>query len=156
MFILDSGRYGRDPNAVSGQISKIVEEAGGEILVTRLWEERRLAYTIKGQRKGTYWLTYFRLAPESLSAVRQQFRLSDSILRMLLLKVDPKIVDTLVAHALAGPAAIGAQRRAAEAAAAARLGELAPQVEGHAQDRPEEAPLPPVGGTPAAPPNRAP
>ena len=138
MFILDSGRYGRDPNAVSGQISKVVEEAGGEVLVTRLWEERRLAYAIKGQRKGTYWLTYFRLAPESLSALRQQFRLSDSILRMLVLKVDPKIVDTLVAHALAGPAAIGAERRAAEAAAVARSPELVPEPEGRTRDRPEE------------------
>jgi small subunit ribosomal protein S6 len=140
MFILDSGRYGRDPNAVSGQISKVIEEAGGEVLVTRLWEDRRLAYPIKGQRKGTYWLTYFRLAPESLSAVRQQFRLSDSILRMLVLKVDPKIVDTLVAHALAGPAAIGAERRAAEAAASARSVEPAPEPEGRTHDRHEEVP----------------
>ena len=61
MFLLDSGRYGRNPDRVAGQIPKMIEEAGGEILVSRLWEERRLAYTIKGHRKGTYWLTYFRL-----------------------------------------------------------------------------------------------
>ena len=38
----------------------MIEEAGGEMLVSRLWEERRLAYPIEGHRKGTYWLTYFR------------------------------------------------------------------------------------------------
>ena len=115
MFILEAGRYSRDPEGVSGQIAKVIKDEGGEILVTRLWEERRLAYPIKGQRKGVYWLTYFRLESDKLAAVRQKFRLSESILRMLFVKVDPRIVDTLVAHALAGPAAMAAERRAAEA-----------------------------------------
>jgi small subunit ribosomal protein S6 len=115
MFILDSGRYGRDAEGVSSQIPKVIQEAGGEILVSRLWEERRLAYTLKGQRKGTYWLTYFRLPSGALRGLKQQFGLNDNILRMLMLKVDPKIVDTLVAHALAGPIALAEQRRAAEA-----------------------------------------
>jgi small subunit ribosomal protein S6 len=111
MFILDSNRFARDREKVSAQVSKIIQEAGGEMLVSRLWEERRLAYAIKGHRKGTYWLTYFRLPGDRLSEIRQKFRLSDSILRMLFLKVNPKIVDTLVAHALAGPAALAAERR---------------------------------------------
>ncbi len=115
MFILDAGRYSRDPEGVSGQIAKVIQDEGGEILVGRLWEERRLAYPIKGQRKGVYWLTYFRLEGDKLSAVRQKFRLSESIVRVLFVKVEPRIVDTLVAHALAGPAAMAAERRAAEA-----------------------------------------
>ena len=62
MFILDSSRYGHDPEAVSGQIDETIQKLGGKILVSRLWEERRLAYPIKSHRKGTYWLTYFRLS----------------------------------------------------------------------------------------------
>ena len=50
MFIFDSGKYGRDPDGVSGAISRMIEEAGGEMLVSRLWEERRLAYPINGQK----------------------------------------------------------------------------------------------------------
>ncbi|MBN2473957.1 MAG: 30S ribosomal protein S6 [Pirellulales bacterium] len=103
MFILDSNRYGRDAEAVSGQIPQMIEKAGGEILVSRLWEERRLAYAIQGHRKGTYWLTYFRLGSDRLADIERQCRLSDSILRVLFLKVDPRIVDALVAHAQAGP-----------------------------------------------------
>ena len=105
MFLLDSGRYGRDPETVAGQIPKMIQEAGGEILVSRLWEERRLAYTIKGHRKGTYWLTYFRLKGTNLADMRRKCQLSESILRVLFVKVDPRIVATLVEHALAGPAA---------------------------------------------------
>ncbi len=99
MFIFDSGKYGRDPDGVSGAISRMIEEAGGEMLVSRLWEERRLAYPINGQKKGTYWLTYFRLDGPKLPKVTRQSELDDNILRSLVLKVDPRIVDALVEHA---------------------------------------------------------
>jgi len=116
MFILDSNQYGRDPEAVSGQIGQIIEKAGGETLVSRLWEERRLAYSIKGQRKGTYWLTYFRLEGGRLKDAERQFRLSDSILRHMFVKQDPRIVDALVAHAQAGEPGAGTQGEEGDAA----------------------------------------
>jgi small subunit ribosomal protein S6 len=99
MFILDSNRFGRDPETVSGQLQQIIQKAGGEMLVHRLWEERRLAYPIKGQRRGTYWLTYFRLASGQLTGIRRECQLNENILRMLFLKVDPRIVDAVVTHA---------------------------------------------------------
>ncbi len=105
MFILDSNRYGRDPETVSNQIPAMIEKLGGEILVSRLWEERRLAYPIKGQRKGTYWLTYFRLDSSRLLDVRRQCQITEDILRVLFLKVEPRIVDALVAHAASAPVA---------------------------------------------------
>ena len=104
MFILDSNRYSRDPEDVSGQIPKMIEAVGGEILVSRMWEERRLAYQIDGHRKGTYWLTYFRVDGKNIAALERECLLSDTILRVLFLKVDPRIVEPLVAHAQAGPA----------------------------------------------------
>jgi small subunit ribosomal protein S6 len=104
MFLLDSHRFGRDPEGVAGQIPNMIREAGGEILVSRLWEERRLAYPIKGRRKGTYWLTYFRVEGGKLTQINRQCQLSDSVLRVLFLKIDPRIVDALVEHARAGQA----------------------------------------------------
>ena len=116
MFILDSNRYARDQVGVSSQISEMIGKLGGQILASRLWEERRLAYPVDGHRKGAYWLTYFKLESGQLSALSRQCQLSESILRTLFLKVDPRIVDALVSHALAGPAAL---RRAAEPVAVA-------------------------------------
>ncbi len=116
MFILDSNRYGRDSAAVSGQIPEMIEKAGGEILVSRLWEERRLAYTIKGHRKGTYWLTYFRLDGSELASLERQCRLSDSIIRTLFLKVDPRIVDAVVEHAKSASIATDDEKKPADAA----------------------------------------
>ncbi len=105
LLIFDSNRYGHNPDGVSGQIPALIEKLGGEILVSRLWEERRLAYPIKGQRKGTYWLIYFRLDANQLSEVKKQCQLSENLLRVLFLKVDPRIVDALVEHARSAPVA---------------------------------------------------
>lgn len=116
MFILDSNRYSRDPATVAGQIPEMIGKLGGEMLANRLWEDRRLAYPINGHRKGTYWLTYFRLDSGQLTALTRQCQLSDTILRTLFLKVDPRIVDALVSHAQSGGTA---PRRAAEPVAAA-------------------------------------
>ena len=118
MFILDSNRYARDVASVSGQIPEMIHKLGGQMLASRLWEERRLAYPIDGHRKGTYWLTYFKLESGDLASLNRQCQLSDSILRTLFLKVDPRIADALVSHALAGTTA---QRRAAEPAPVAAV-----------------------------------
>lgn len=118
MFILDSNRYSRDPATVAGQIPDMIGKLGGEMLANRLWEDRRLAYPINGQRKGTYWLTYFKLDSGQLSALTRQCQLSDTILRNLFLKVDPRIVDALVSHAQSGGTA---PRRAAEPAPVAAV-----------------------------------
>jgi small subunit ribosomal protein S6 len=101
LFIFDSNRYSRDPGGVSAQIADSVQKLGGEVLVSRLWEERRLAYPINGQRKGTYWLSYFRLDGKQLTTLERECQLSESILRSLVIKIDPRIVDHLVSHATA-------------------------------------------------------
>jgi small subunit ribosomal protein S6 len=103
LLIFDPNRYGHDPDGVSGQIPALIENLGGEILVSRLWEERRLAYAIKGQRKGTYWLIYFRLDTNQLAEVKKQCQINDNLLRVMFLKVEPRIVDALVEHARSAP-----------------------------------------------------
>lgn len=106
MFIFDSNKYGRDPAGVSGQISETIQKLGGSILANRLWEERRLAYPIGQHRKGTYWLTYFKLDSGKTVELNRDLRLNENVIRSLVLKVEPRLVDVLVQHALAGPAAL--------------------------------------------------
>lgn len=99
MFILDSNRYARDPGGVSGKVNQLIESHGGEILVSRLWVDQKLAYPIKGQRKGAYWLAYFRLDSLKLDDLKRQLQITDDILRSLMIKIDPRLVNTLVSHA---------------------------------------------------------
>jgi small subunit ribosomal protein S6 len=100
MFILDPGRYGRDPGAVTQQVADLIAQQGGTMLAARLWDERKLAYPIKGQKKGVYWLTYFKMPGEGLTPLERQCEISEDILRKLVLRVDDRIADALVQHAL--------------------------------------------------------
>ena len=99
MFLLDSNRYARDPKGVSEKISKMVNKFGGEIIVSRLWSEQKLAFQIKGQRKGTYWLTYFRLEGDEVDRLYREAQLDSNVLRCLIISVDARLVNTLVEHA---------------------------------------------------------
>ena len=51
LLILDSNQYARDPGGVSKTIADLVEQAGGEVLVNRLWMEQKLAYPIDKHQK---------------------------------------------------------------------------------------------------------
>jgi small subunit ribosomal protein S6 len=96
---LDSNKYAKDPGGVSSQIAALIEKVGGEVMVSRLWNEQKLAYPVEGHRKGTYWLTYFRLEGNKLSQFTRECQLNANILRKLALRVEPRLVDVLVAHA---------------------------------------------------------
>jgi small subunit ribosomal protein S6 len=104
MFIFDSNRFARDRGALPGEVEQMVKSAGGEVLVSRLWEERRLAYPINGHRKGTYWLMYFRAAGSILAGLNHQWQVHEGILRQLVLKIHPHLVDVVLEHAQAVPA----------------------------------------------------
>ena len=106
MFILDPSKYSRDPAGSAQQVSDIITQHGGTILAARLWDERKLAYPIKGHKKGIYWLTYFTMPGGNLTALERQCEITDEIIRKLVLKVDDRIADALVQHALAGEATV--------------------------------------------------
>lgn len=117
MFILDASKYSRDPGGMAQQVVDLIQQHGGTVLASRLWDERKLAYPIKGHKKGVYWLTYFRMPSGNLVALERQCEITDDILRKLVLKIEPRIADALVQHALAGDAG---QRRTSAAPAAAQ------------------------------------
>ena len=117
MFILDPTKFARDPGAAAQQVAELITSHGGTVLAARLWDERKLAYPIKGHKKGVYWLTYFTMPGGNLTALERQCEITDDIIRKLVLKVDDRIADALVQHALAGEAT--PRRTSAPAPAAA-------------------------------------
>jgi small subunit ribosomal protein S6 len=113
MFIFDSNRFARERAGLPSEVEKLIKAAGGEVVVTRLWEERRLAYAIGTHRKGTYWLMYFRAPSSAIAPLNRQFELQEAIIRHLVLKVHPHLVDAVLEHAKAGPVAAAPQPVAA-------------------------------------------
>ena len=102
LVILDSNKHAQNPAEIGAQIPNLVSKFGGEVLVSRLWNEQKLAYPIDGHKKGTYWLTYFRLDSLKLIEFSREIRINETIVREMTLKVDPPLVDALVEHAKGG------------------------------------------------------
>src|SRR5438874_2195648 len=96
MFLLDTNKVAGDVPAAAGQLHAILERNHCEMLASRPWDERRLAYPVKGHKKGLYYLTYFRTDAKNLLNIGRDFALSELVLRSLTLKVDPKLEETML------------------------------------------------------------
>src|SRR5262249_10143266 len=59
MFLLDSTKVAGDVPAAAKQLHSILERHQAEILASRPWDERRLAYPMGNHKKGLFYLTYF-------------------------------------------------------------------------------------------------
>ena len=106
MFLLDPNKVAGDIPAAAKQLHTLLERNHAEVLASRQWDERRLAYPIKGHKKGLYYLTYFRTEGKNLLNLERDLALSELVLRYLVLYVDPKLVDIMLQlardeHALA-------------------------------------------------------
>lgn len=117
MVILDPNKYAQDPAGMGAQVPNLVTKCGGEVLVSRLWQEQKLAYPIEGHKKGVYWLTYFRMDSSKLAEFQRELRINETILRNLTLKVDPRLVDALVEHARGGSRSRASESAEAQATA---------------------------------------
>lgn len=88
MFLLDNGVVRADWKSAKNVIADSIKKDGGEIVTLRRFDERRLAYTIRGRRRGTYYLTYFKAAPTAITAIRREFELDERVLRYLVLRTE--------------------------------------------------------------------
>ena len=100
MFLLDSTKVAVSWDESVKHVHDILSKHQSEIVASRQWDERRLAYPVEGHKKGTYLLTYFKTDGTTLKEIVADCHLSDVIIRELILKVHPKLVDHLVTQAM--------------------------------------------------------
>jgi small subunit ribosomal protein S6 len=62
--------------------------AGGTVTQTNVWGRRRLAYPINKLTEGQYVLFLADLPAQALAGLEREFRLSEEILRFLIVRVD--------------------------------------------------------------------
>jgi small subunit ribosomal protein S6 len=99
MFILDSSKVAGNLETADKSIRALLEKNSAEVLVSRLWDERKFTYPIKKQKKGIYYLTYFSSEGKNLVPLEHDCALNEMILRMLVLKIHPKLVETMLSLA---------------------------------------------------------
>ena len=72
-----------EPEAAVNLCRGIIERHGGQVLVIKRWDERKLAYEIKRQKRGTYVIAYFRAPGAAVSPIERDVNLSEDVLRVM-------------------------------------------------------------------------
>jgi small subunit ribosomal protein S6 len=64
-------------------VENMIKNHGGEILLLRKWDERKLAYEIKKNKRGLYVLCFYKGPGSSVERITRDVNLSENILRVL-------------------------------------------------------------------------
>src|SRR3954447_9644711 len=97
MFLFGSGAA-TEPAAAEANVRKFIETHGGNILVLKKWDERKLAYEVSGNKRGTYFLTLFTAPSPAIAQIERDVRLSEDVLRVLILKADHVTAEEIEKH----------------------------------------------------------
>ena len=77
-----------DLQGAADHILEILSKGNAELLSLSKWDERRLAYDIKGNKRGVYFLVYFKCDASKLAAIERDARLSERLLRSMIVRAD--------------------------------------------------------------------
>lgn len=73
---------------IAADLQNVITENGGKIIKTEYWGLRSLAYEIKNNKKGHYYFMGIEASNTALNLMDRKIKLSESIIRSFLLKVD--------------------------------------------------------------------
>lgn len=118
MFLLSQAQAA-DFTAAIAHLRQLVEKFGGTVVAMRKWDERRLAFEIKKQKRGIYILAYFSAPTEKLAEIERACNLSEGILRVLIIRADHLTLDEMKAADDAKGLEMEAKLRATQPALAA-------------------------------------
>ena len=122
------------------KVKSLITRSSGTISTAELWGRRRLAFPIKRNREGFYVYLIFSASSEIPAQLSRHYRVTDTILRGLTVKVDPRHLDKI------RPALKSAAESAAVPSDAAIIPAQAPQISApQAQEENGAAALPAKG-----------
>jgi len=107
--------------AVAEGVQQVITANGGEIVRVQPRGRRRLAYPIKRHDAGFYVLLHAKMEREAILEMERHIRLTDQILRHLLVRLDEVQIAALDEEMEQDAARIAAEEAAAAAAEADRL-----------------------------------
>lgn len=96
MFLLDTGKMGGDLNVAGDQLIALVQKHGGEVYTHRVWDDRKLAYPVKKQKKALYYMMHFKIKGPVIADLGKDLDLIEFVLRYMFLAIEPKLVNNLL------------------------------------------------------------
>lgn len=91
MFLVDPVKHGADAAGTEKVVSTLLEKHGAKVTRFERWDDRKLAYDIRGHKRGIYLLALFEMPGNNVSALRDDCELDETILRQLILRLDTDI-----------------------------------------------------------------
>ncbi|MEM7310617.1 MAG: 30S ribosomal protein S6 [Planctomycetota bacterium] len=88
MFLINNDAVRNDWAAAKSLVTDLIAKHGGSVQTARRWDERPLAYPIKGKHRATYLLSYFEMAGDSIPAFHREMEIKEDILRYLQLSAE--------------------------------------------------------------------
>lgn len=77
-----------DLQAAVDHVRGVLTSHKAEVLSLFKWDERRLAYEIRGNKRGVYLLAYFRAPGNQMKEIERAFNLSEQLLRSMIIRAD--------------------------------------------------------------------
>lgn len=85
LFLVDDGRATENFQAVADHVKALLQRHEAAIDKFEKWDSRRLAYEVKGSKRGTYILTKFKADPAHITALKRDCQISPIILRTMII-----------------------------------------------------------------------
>ncbi len=92
---------------VSG-LTAVIAKQGGTVSTVLDWRKRKLAYEINKLREGQYYLIYFSGDGAIIPELEHYFRVTDAVIRYMVVSVDEKDFEAAAEKAVAEAAAVDA------------------------------------------------
>lgn len=83
MCLLDNREVRKGWQPLKDAVTGLFTKHGAKILSSRRWDERRLAYTVHGQHRGTYLLVYCAVDTQNVAAIRRDLQFNEAVMRFL-------------------------------------------------------------------------
>lgn len=96
LFLFPQAATGNLQAAVD-HIREILARANAEIISLKKWDERRLAYEIQGNKRGVYFLVYFKASTDKLAGIERDCNLSEQLLRTMVTRADQMTLEQMAA-----------------------------------------------------------
>ncbi len=97
MFLVDSGKFATDADAVTNEIMTILAKCGATVVAHRPWQDGKLAYEIKGMKKGLHYIVCFTMRGAGMKTLVRQCQLSETVVRQMVISHSQSIFDATVA-----------------------------------------------------------
>ncbi|QYK47045.1 MAG: 30S ribosomal protein S6 [Phycisphaeraceae bacterium] len=96
MFMI-SQAVAADFSGAIAHINEILSRGHAELISMKKWDERRLAYEIKGQKRAIFILAYFKATGEGFAHIERDCNLSEKIMRALIVRCDHLTIEEMQA-----------------------------------------------------------